>query len=641
MSVCPPKECRRVTKSNGFNAAVMVCVLCVATAIANDSEAATIRVPADYVNVQQAISAALSGDTVIVSPGTYFETIDFLGKNITLTSEQGPDVTIIDAHGGGSVVSFKRGETRSAVLNGFTLRDGYSNVFGGGGIAIISSSPTIRGNIIRDNHVCGNGGGISSLFGSPLIEHNTITHNGLRGCTGGGLGIYIFGNSAAEIIGNLITENNDNGTGSVFGGGVLLNAAGSATVRGNVISHNVIGPAVGGCGGYGGAMWIANNLQGTIVDNLMIGNHASCGAAAVYWIGYGSTGASAFVNNTVADNQGRFGAPAVYTAGVDSRTWFANNVITTPSGPALLCNNVPSVSMPTLAANDMFRADLPASPYGGTCPDQTGLNGNISAPPLFLDPAKGDYRVRVTSPIIDAGDDAAPQLPSVDLTGNSRIVDGNGDGVDHVDMGALEYRNHTPVANAGDDRTVVAGPNCVADASLSGSGSDADGDALTYTWTTPSGASLGETLVLRSLPVGTYLFTLTVEDGSGAFASDRVVITVADGEAPTITAVLATPSIILQTNHQMVPVLVSASITDCDSAVSCRVVSVTSNEPEDGVGDGDTAPDWEVTGDLTLKIRAERAGKGAGRVYTVTVACTDASGNTSTSTVTIAVPHGV
>jgi hypothetical protein len=47
--------------------------------------------------------AALSGDTVIVSLGTYFETIDFLGKNITLTSEQGPDVTIIDAHGGGSV----------------------------------------------------------------------------------------------------------------------------------------------------------------------------------------------------------------------------------------------------------------------------------------------------------------------------------------------------------------------------------------------------------------------------------------------------------------------------------------------------------------------------------------------------------
>ena len=96
-----------------------------------------------------------------------------------------------------------------------------------------------------------------------------------------------------------------------------------------------------------------------------------------------------------------------------------------------------------------------------------------------------------------------------------------------------------------------------------------------YTWTTPSGASLGETLSLRSLPVGTYLFTLTVDDGSGAFASDQVVITVADGEAPTITAVLATPSIVQQTNHQMVPVVVRRRSPTCDSAASCRVVSVT------------------------------------------------------------------
>jgi hypothetical protein len=147
--------------------------------------------------------------------------------------------------------------------------------------------------------------------------------------------------------------------------------------------------------------------------------------------------------------------------------------------------------------------------------------------------------------------------------------------------------------------------------------------------------------LLRSLPVGTYPFTLTVDDGSGAFASDRVVVTVADTDAPAITAVLATPSIILQTNHQMVPVVVSASITDCDSAASCRIVSVTSNEPEDGMGDGDTAPDWEITGDLTLNIRGERAGKGAGRVYTITVACTDRSGNTSSSTVRITVPHGL
>ena len=157
--------------------------------VANESEAATIRVPSDYATIQQAISAASNGDTVIVAPGSYSETVDFLGKDITVTSEQGPAVTIIDGHGAGSVVSFKSQETRNAVLSGFTLRGGYTNVFGGGGVAILSASPTIRGNIITDNRVCGSGGGISSLYGSPLIEHNTITRNGLRGCTGSGSSI--------------------------------------------------------------------------------------------------------------------------------------------------------------------------------------------------------------------------------------------------------------------------------------------------------------------------------------------------------------------------------------------------------------------------------------------------------------------
>jgi hypothetical protein len=299
---------------------------------------------------------------------------------------------------------------------------------------------------------------------------------------------------------------------------------------------------------------------------------------------------------------------------------------------------VANMSLPVLAFNDMFRADGPASPYGGLCADQTGLNGNISADPLFLDPARGDYRVRMASPVIDAGNDAAPEIPPVDLSGGSRIVDGNGDGVDRVDMGALEYRNRAPVANAGEDQTVNVGPDCVASISIAGTGSDPDGDALTYVWTSPSGGAVGSTLS-RTLPVGTHVFTLTVDDGNGGFASDTVVVTVVDTTAPVIDAVTATPSVILQTNHEMVPVVVSASISDCDSTASCRIVSVTSNEPTDGLGDGDTGPDWEITGALTVSVRAERAGRGSGRVYTITVACTDASGNTSTTTVTVTVPH--
>ena len=256
-----------------------------------------------------------------------------------------------------------------------------------------------------------------------------------------------------------------------------------------------------------------------------------------------------------------------------------------------------------------------------------------------VDPANGDYRVQMTSPVIDTGNDGAPQMPPADIAGNPRIVDGNGDGVDHVDMGAFEYRNHAPVVSAGDDRTVNLGGECPANVILNASGSDPDGDVLTFTWTSSAGGASGPSPSF-SLPAGTYTFTVTANDGNGGFATDSVVVAVLDTTPPTIDAVTATPSVISPANHAMVPVVVRAAASDgCGAAVSCRIVAVTSNEPADGLGDGDTSPDWVVTGDLTVNLRAERSGTGNGRVYTITVACLDPSGNQSTSTVTVSVPR--
>jgi hypothetical protein len=66
--------------------------------------------------------------------------------------------------------------------------------------------------------------------------------------------------------------------------------------------------------------------------------------------------------------------------------------------------------------------------------------------------------------------------------------------------------------------------------------------------------------------------------------------------------------------------------------VRCQIASVASNEPLDG-------QDWVITGDLTLKLRAERSNKGAGRIYTITIVCTDAAGNSSTKAVAVTVPR--
>jgi len=94
----------------------------------------------------------------------------------------------------------------------------------------------------------------------------------------------------------------------------------------------------------------------------------------------------------------------------------------------------------------------------------------------------------------------------------------------------------------------------------------------------------------------------------------------------------ATPSVLSPANHQFVAVAISVSAVDgCGGPVRCRITSVTSNEP--------LADDWIITGDLTLKLRAERLNKGTGRVYTITIVCTDRAGNEATKTVTVSVPR--
>jgi hypothetical protein len=114
---------------------------------------------------------------------------------------------------------------------------------------------------------------------------------------------------------------------------------------------------------------------------------------------------------------------------------------------------------------------------------------------------------------------------------------------------------------------------------------------------------------------------------------------VTDTTPPTIAGVSANPSSLWPPNHKMVAVKVSVSASDAGSAVTCKIASVSSNEPVDGLGDGDTAPDWQITGNLTVDLRAERSGNGRGRIYTIVVECVDAAQNRSTKPVNVTVPH--
>jgi len=139
-----------------------------------------------------------------------------------------------------------------------------------------------------------------------------------------------------------------------------------------------------------------------------------------------------------------------------------------------------------------------------------------------------------------------------------------------------------------------------------------------------------------AFPIGTTSVTATAGDiGTCTFN-----VTVEEEVPPTINNISANPSVLWPANHKMVPVAVAVSASDnCDAAPVCRITSVSSNERVDGLGDGDTAPDWEITGNLTVNLRAERSGTGSDRVYTIAAQCTDVSGNSSTTTVAVTVPH--
>jgi predicted extracellular nuclease len=108
--------------------------------------------------------------------------------------------------------------------------------------------------------------------------------------------------------------------------------------------------------------------------------------------------------------------------------------------------------------------------------------------------------------------------------------------------------------------------------------------------------------------------------------------------APTLSAVSASLTQLWPANHKMVDVAINYTAADqCGSVVTA--VSVTSSEPVNGIGDGNTSTDWEVVNNHLVRLRAERSGDGPGRIYTVTITATDAAGQTTQSSVAIAVPH--
>ncbi len=158
----------------------------------------------------------------------------------------------------------------------------------------------------------------------------------------------------------------------------------------------------------------------------------------------------------------------------------------------------------------------------------------------------------------------------------------------------------------------------------------------------PSGLVLNATTgVITGTPtqVGSFSVDLAAGNstGTGFAVLDLQIMSRLDRKAPVIAKLKATPSTLSPANHQLVGVTVTAKVTDNMGVTSFKIINVTSSEPDQGLGGGDVPDDIQITGDLTVNLRAELSPRGHRRTYVITVEARDASGNTKVKTVTVAV----
>lgn len=307
----------------------------------------SINVPSDFVTIQEAIDNASSGQEIVVSEGIYRENINFKGKDIILRSSDpnSRDVvarTVIDAGKSGTVITFNSGESRDAVLSGFTItggsgtrekysiiaydnnRQSYDRRYGGGILITGGSKPTIINNLITGNNVRNAGMGVLSVGGgiavldnsSPLIESNEISNN-YSEAYGGGIAVWY--RSSPSIVNNIIK---DNKAGDIAGGilvammcspeilsntiqgnrsdnwsgGIYVAHMSDARITGNTVEQN---SAVTGAG-----IFIRRTDSVTITDNDLRGNKASKNGGAVY---LDNQATATVENNRISNNTANSG----------------------------------------------------------------------------------------------------------------------------------------------------------------------------------------------------------------------------------------------------------------------------------------------------------------------------------------------
>ena len=435
---------------------------------------ATIRVPTEYPTIQEAIDAAIPGDVVEIEHGTYSgagnKDLDFRGKQLIVKGVSG-DATqcVIDCEGEGRGFYFHGGEGSDSRVEGLTISNGGPDATSpmgshGGGVYVGRAGPTLRNCTIRQ---CTSaywnalGGGVCCGFGSsPTLIACSISGNAVPEFNGSGGGVYAA--AGTTLIDCSITDN----WAWDRGGGVYCGAT-DVIISGCTLSRNSAGTG-GGVYGYG---------IDPIVTNCMITANLAASGGGVSC----QRGNMVLLDCVIHDNRANYGGGGLDFAWGGSPVLFnctiRGNIATWAGG--LLCEGdvAPTLTNCTITGNHASAEGggvrcvydgapvltncilwdnapdeinvLSASPTVTYCDVQGGWTGaaNIDADPRFA--FANDVRLMSDSPCIDAGSNNPPSgLPPEDAEGKPRLVDGDGDAVATVDMGAYEFDSTVPTIAA-------------------------------------------------------------------------------------------------------------------------------------------------------------------------------------------------